>query len=316
MTSTTPAAVRSLLDSGALDLADPGGGATSSRLAELSAIARRESVSVARLVEAHTDAVAILHEAGRRPEPGAFYGVWASQTATAGVALDESRTTIRGSMGFASGLGIVDRALVTTRTADGTMLVDVDLRRGGGDSIVGDVDGWASPALVETATGSVAFVDHPVAPSDVLGDPGWYLRRPGFWHGACGPAACWAGAAQGLVDISSQRVDDDPHRRAHHGALVAHDWALASLLDAAGRQLDAEPDDVRVGERTARSLRFAVSGICRDVMDRFGRAFGPRPYVEDAAVAQRVVDLDLYVKQHHAERELAHVSNLEVAHDG
>ncbi len=313
MTSTTPQTVRSLLDSGALDLTDPGGGATSTRLAELSVIARRGSVSVARLVEAHTDAVAILHEADRVPEPGAFYGVWASQTTTAGVVLDESGTTIRGSMGFASGLGIVDRALVTTRTSDGTVLVDVDVRHGGGDSVVGDVGGWASPALVDTATGSVAFVDHPVAVSDVLGDPGWYLRRPGFWHGACGPAACWAGAAQGLVDVSSRLVDDDPHRRAHHGALVAHDWTLASLLDAAGRQLDAEPGDVAVGERVARSLRFAVAGICRDVMDRFGRAFGPRPYVQDPDAAQRVVDLDLYIKQHHAERELPHIANLDVA---
>ncbi|MEP4594508.1 MAG: hypothetical protein ABJ381_22195 [Ilumatobacter sp.] len=310
MTSPTHRTVRSLLDSGALDLADPGGGATSSRLAELSGIARRDSVSVARLVEAHTDAVAILHEAGRALEPGAVYGVWASQTATAGVVLDRTGSTIGGSMGFASGLGIVDRALVTTRTGDGTVLVDVDVRHGRGVSVVGDGAGWASPAMGETATGSVEFVDHPVAPSDVLCDPGWYLRRPGFWHGACGPAACWAGAAQGLVDVASRLVDDDPHRRAHHGALVAHDWTLASLLDAAGRQIDAEPDDVGVGERVARSLRFEVSGICRDVMDRFGRAFGPRPYVEDSDAAQRVVDLDLYVKQHHAERELGHISNL------
>jgi hypothetical protein len=36
----------------------------------------REDVSVAKLAEAHWDALAILAEAGREPEPNAIYGVW------------------------------------------------------------------------------------------------------------------------------------------------------------------------------------------------------------------------------------------------
>jgi hypothetical protein len=41
-----------------------------------------------------------------------------------------------------------------------------------------------------------------------------------------------------------------------------------------------------------------------DILDRFGQALGPRPFVGDAAVNQRWMDTHLYTRQHHAERDL------------
>lgn len=309
MTSPTRRAIRSLFDSGALDLPDPGTGSTPTRFYELSDLARHRPIGVARLAEAHTDAVAILHEAGRDPAPRALYGVWASQTTTQGVTYDADDGTIDGAMGFASGLGIVDRALVTATTDDGVVLIDVDLADDS-CSIITNITQWASPALIDTATGAIAFRRHRVGSSDIVGGRGWYSARVGFWHGSCAPAACWAGGACGLIDSAARFVDDNPHQRAHHGALLAQEWALSSLVREAGIQIDLEPHSVHVAERVGRSLRFAVSGICRDVMDRFGRAFGPRPHVQDAEIAQRVIDLDLYIKQHHGERELPAIADL------
>jgi len=316
------ARLRELLDAGALDLAVPARGDTRERLAALSDLARTESLSVARLAEAHTDAVAIIIEAGEQPTKGALYGVWASQTTTQGVQFDPDSATLTGSMGFASGLGIIDRALITVQTVDGrSLLIDVDLTPNQTstqtpthtprDSIVGDTEKWSTPALVETATGPVTFDGHVVGPSSTVGPEGFYLSRPGFWHGACGPAACWAGGASGLIDAAGDMVDDDPHRRAHLGAMVAHEWVLTSLLHVAGAEIDRAPHDTRAGERRARALRFTVAEICRDVVDRFGRAFGPRPHVQSRELAQRIIDLDLYIKQHHAERELPALSDLQ-----
>lgn len=301
--------LHALLAAGTLDLAVPAAGATPSRLQALHELASVESLSVARLAEAHTDAVAILHEAGGRAEPGKLYGVWASQDPTSGVDLDQTSGRLTGTMGFASGLGIVDRALVTARTDSGSVLVDVSVSLDH-SNIQATTSAWGSPALVDTATGPVTFHGLTVDEDDVIGERGWYLSRAGFWQGACAPAACWAGGAQGLIDAAGQYVGDDPHRQAHHGALVGHAWTLRSVLDAAGRQIDEAPGDRVVAERVARCLRFAVSTVCRDVMDRFGRAFGPRPYVSDASIAQRSIDLDLYLKQHHAERELPQLSML------
>jgi len=298
-----------LHSSGALDLPHPGSGSTAKRLRGLWSLSRLHPVGVARLAEAHTDAMSILFESGRRPVPGALYGVWASQSSTKAVVFDRSAARLDGTMDFASGCGIVDRALVTARTRSGTVLIDVDVSLAQ-TTIEVDSSAWSTPALADTATGPITFDAHAARPVDVLGAPGWYLQRPGFWHGACGPAACWAGGASGLIESAADFVDDDPHKQAHHGALTAHDWTLTALLDDAGRQIDADPGDAPGCERLARSLRFAVAGICHDVIGRFGRAFGPRPHVGNARVAQRVIDLDLYVKQHHAERELPRLSQI------
>jgi hypothetical protein len=56
----------------------PGGGQTAKRHRQLMEVGR-ENVSLARLAEAHWDAVAILAEAGCEAEPDALYGVWASE---------------------------------------------------------------------------------------------------------------------------------------------------------------------------------------------------------------------------------------------
>ena len=65
----------------------PGGGQTAARHRRLMEIGR-EDLSLARLAEAHWDAVAILIEAGRTPEVGAIYAVWASEIPNAPLSLD------------------------------------------------------------------------------------------------------------------------------------------------------------------------------------------------------------------------------------
>ena len=66
-----------LVETGALDLPLPGGGATADRFERLSDIGALD-LSLARLAEGHVDAVAILAEAGRTAEPATPYGVWAA----------------------------------------------------------------------------------------------------------------------------------------------------------------------------------------------------------------------------------------------
>jgi hypothetical protein len=149
-----------------------------------------------------------------------------------------------------------------------------------------------------------------VTAGDVVGTAQWYLERAGFWHGACGPAACWAGGAIGLIDAAARLLDDDPHRSAHIGALIAAQWSLTALLDQAGDEIDRDPADRRAAELRARSLRYIVERTCTDVADRFSRAFGPRPFVSDGAVSQRFADLHLYMRQHHGERELGAIAYL------
>ncbi|WP_158412461.1 hypothetical protein [Ilumatobacter nonamiensis] len=309
---STSEAMHELLVSGRLDLPHPGGGATSDRHRALIELARTYPVGVARLAEAHCDAMSILAEAGCEPVGGALYGVWAS---AGSAAWDPATSTISGTKPFCSGLGIVERALVTVvDDTGGQRLLDVAVDPT--DSLELDTAVWATAALSDTATGDVHFAGHPVADHRIVGPSGWYLDRVGFWHGACGPAACWAGAAIGLVDAAERFDGSDPHRRAQTGALEASAWGLQALFDSAGLQIDASPRDRAAAEHRARSLRHLSERMCADVLDRFGRAFGPRPFTTEATVARRFADTHLYLRQHHGERELGEIGSRRSEHSG
>ena len=73
--------LQTLHQQGALDIPLVGGGKTAAPNAWPCTVELlgRADLSLARVAEAHTDAIAILAEAGRVPLDGALYGVWASR---------------------------------------------------------------------------------------------------------------------------------------------------------------------------------------------------------------------------------------------
>ncbi len=78
-TEKVAAAFTAAVQAGRLDLPLPGRGHTRDRWTALADLAG-EDLSVARLSEGHTDALAILAELGTAaPPPGSRWGVWAAQ---------------------------------------------------------------------------------------------------------------------------------------------------------------------------------------------------------------------------------------------
>lgn len=296
---------RRLLDVGRLNLPFPGLGETPRRHCELAQIAR-DNLELGRLVEAHTDAVAILHEAGREPKPGALYGVWASE-GKAGLNISEG--AVSGQKGFCTGAGLVDCALVTVMEPE-RRLLEIDLRVASG-CIDFDASEWATDAFAETSTATTVFRAYPISEANFVGPPGWYLDRPGFWHGACGPASCWAGGAQGLIDYARTHArETNSHAMAHLGALEANGWQFRTLLQTAGQEIDNDFNNVQAARVRSLSLRHLVEQSCTDTMLRFGRAFGPRPLAFDAGIARRCHELSLYIRQSHAESDLEELGRI------
>jgi alkylation response protein AidB-like acyl-CoA dehydrogenase len=281
----------------------PGAGHTSARHRRLMQVGR-EDLSLARLAEAHWDAVAILAEAGREAEVDTIYGVWASEKPGQNLSLSQNSNEflIDGTKMFCSGAGIVDRALVTVSCPQ-PQHVDVDLRINR-HSVIFDGSEWKTAAFSESKTASAVFKNTRVLESDFIGAPQWYLLRHGFWHGACGPAACWAGGAAGLLDYALSQTRHDSHTLAHLGAMHASVWALASYLDTAGREIDATVDDCELAHTRALTLRHLVEQACTDVLRRLPRAYGPHPLAMNESVVRRYQELDLYLRQSHAERDL------------
>jgi len=290
--------------SGEFDLPLPGRGATPVRHDVLKRWGDKD-LSLARIAEAHTDALAILASAGRPARAGGLYGVWASDGPAGRLTYSRMPSgdwTLHGTKQFCSGASFLKAALVTAHGEAGILLMDVPLDDAG---IRPQASAWESSAMADTATIAVDFHHVRIPAARVIGGPDWYLNRPGFWHGALGPAACWAGGALSLIEAATTLARKDPHSRAQVGALQSIGWALDAYLDRAGREIDADPEDTR-GEARVRALkvRHLIERACTEVLDRFGRATGPQLLAYDAHVARQHVALTLYIRQCHAERDL------------
>lgn len=277
----------------------PGSGHTNQRLALLSA-ACREDLVLGRLVEAHADAVAIVRElAGGTVDPGQRWGVWAAgPAASVGAARTAAGWRLSGIKHWCSGATLLTHALIDAAAVDGQRLFAVALYQPG---VRPCPPSWAGPGMAAADTRSVQFDG---AEAEAVGEPGGYLDRPGFWAGAVGVAACWFGGTRRVADrllLSPRR--DDPHFAAHLGAVHADLTAGRAVLADAGRAIDGDPSgDHQV---TALGVRAVVERVATAVMDRVGRALGPGPLAHDADHAAAVADLTVYIRQSHAEADMA-----------
>ncbi len=308
--TSVEAELRVMLVEGALELPRPGGGSTARRWAALAGWGRHD-LALARLAEGHTDAVAILAEAGRLPASAVLYGVWAARSGGTGARLRRapSGLLLGGCARFCSGARSVDRALVVADPPpDGAddpgdpLLVEVALADARVHRRLGT---WRTAAMDAADTQDVDFDDVPVGPDAVVGEPGWYTARPGFAIGGAGVAAVWWGGATGVLDRVLGHLPDspDPHQLAHLGELHALLEASDALLGRTAAVVDAAP--VADHRLAVAAVRSAVERAVREAVDRAPRMVGPAPLSRDAELAQAVADLQLYVRQHHGERDHA-----------
>ena len=261
-------------------------------------------LTVARVVEPHLDALTILAEAGVEARPGTW-GVFAAEAP--GLRLQATTAdggwTLSGDKPWCSLAGLLDRALVTAHVEGGRRLFAVDLRQPG--VRVHDAP-WVARGLSTVVSSPVAF---DATPAEPVGATGWYLDRPGFAWGAVRVAACWYGGAVGLLDALRADLAARPApgelRLYNLGAAEAAVWAAGLALRHAGTAIDGGAAAGRDGEVLAARVRAVVAAAVETVITHSGHARGPAPLAFDETHARRVADLELYVRQHHAERDLA-----------
>jgi hypothetical protein len=86
---------------------------------------------------------------------------------------------------------------------------------------------------------------------------------------------------------------------------------MCAVLEQAGRDADRWPADRDGARYRALAARHAIHELATRIVDRFTRAAGPRPLVADESVAQRLADVEIYLRQHHGERDLAALATTE-----
>ena len=289
-------------------------------LASLGAV----DLTVARVAEPHLDALAILREARRhgqvrdedwnaRSPDWSAARLWQVYAAEGGERLVATEAgdgwTLNGVKPWCSLSDRATHALVTAWLDDderGLFAVDLALAHVSiPESGTGQSSEWAARGLAQVRSTPVAFDDVPAVP---ICQPQWYLTRPGFAWGGAGVAAIWYGAAVGLartLRAAATRHDPDQIALLHLGAVdTALARAGAVLVGAAAVADDptTEPDEAVLVTQRARQV---VADTAEEILQRVGHALGPAPLTGDEDHARRVADLTVYLRQHHAERDLA-----------
>jgi alkylation response protein AidB-like acyl-CoA dehydrogenase len=309
---------------GALELAillgsrgrHPGSGHTRDLWEALATVAARD-LGAARAIEPHLDALAILDQAERSEFPEwrdraeghsadeRAWGVFAAEGGDGPLAAVQGPAgwTVTGTKPWCSLADRLDAALVSAHTAGGARRLFAVRLAHEGVRVIGD--SWHARGLTEIPSGPVRFDAVPAVP---IGESNWYLERPGFAWGGIGVAACWFGGAVGLARslfAASAGREPGPFLLMHLGAVdVLLQSARRALLEASdlvdgGRAMSDE------GRILAKRVRATVAQSCEEILSRVGHALGPAPLAQDPEHAKRVADLEIYVRQHHAERDLA-----------
>jgi hypothetical protein len=290
----------------------PGKGQTFDRFVSLSQWAAHD-LSLGRLAEGHVDAVAILAEAGLEVvDPRASYGVWAARSSDGATTARRAANGwhLSGQKAFCSGSGVLQRALVTAESPEGYLLFDIAVA----EHITGTrPDSWLAVGMADSLSETLEFGGPPISSEQVVGGPGFYLERPGFWFGATGVAACWYGGAVGLVESLLGSLDGKASDLvlASLGEAVARVGAMRRVLEAAAREIDVDPADLRREARTrALVVRHAVHLGASEVLDLVAAAGGARPLCHDRAQGRRAADLYVYLAQHHGPQDSAELGRI------
>lgn len=305
-------ATRQILKKTGLALPLPGQGQTLLRwkmLMELGAF----DLCVAKLAESHYDALAMLHEAGKVPKAG-IYGVWASKFG--GRFLEgrfdknSKKWIIAGEIAFASGVGLVDQALIPVMTSEGEYLFEVPSSAFAITKSAEDF--WQTPGMknCETAWIEVAVE---LSSDDLVGGQNFYLQRPGFWMGGIGVAACWLGAAQNLFEIWQQKAvsmnREDPFEAAARCEIFVDLKAGAQLFAQAAKIIDDKTSTVDQIRTEAYVLRHYADRVANQLLERANRAMGPILMVGDSRYSRKALDLQIFTRQCHAEKDLIQISS-------
>jgi alkylation response protein AidB-like acyl-CoA dehydrogenase len=298
----------------------PGAGATLERWRVLAAVAQFD-LSLTKLYEGHTDALAILDEIDHRSEdtePGAW-GVWAAEAPGAKVVVDFGGGDLRGNEGnsckvrlsgtkyWCSGAAVIDHALLTAWAADasgpsGPYLVAVSLNQPG---IKIDASHWKAVGMAGSNSVNVVFDN---VQARCVGKLGQYLNRPGFWHGGAGLAACWYGGTVGIALALKQSMlerakDNSGFKLASLGKIeLALDETGANLKQAAA-WIDENPD--LDASRVAFIARLSAERCAKLVIDEAGKAMGASPFCLNEQFARAAADLPVFIRQTHADKDFA-----------
>lgn len=279
------------------------GGATAEATQMLRAIGRA-NLSVGRLVEGHVNArllIALYGSAQQRDRTMAqepLHGVWAADGDRPVKIVDNrgGMAQLSGHKVFCSGLGSVQRAVVTARADDaGPQMLLIHTT----DPARAHSAEWQVSGMRATCSGRYDLTG---LQGDYLGQPGDYLREPHFDGGIWRYLALHVGGLEALAEETRQKL----------GARATHPLQAARLVELAiaaqGARLWVEAAAISVtGSQTPRTgpldvprvllARQAVEAACQRGIALTERALGTAAFVRGERIDLIRRDLAFFLRQ-------------------
>jgi len=273
-------------------------------LCRLLALLGEANLSVARLYEAHVNAIQLAFRYGsaemkaRCAEDVArknLFALWVTDPPGGGVRLDGNVLT--GAKAFCSGAGAATRALITAATPAGAQMLILPLAQA---RVI--PSGIKLAGMRAAITGSVDFSGISVSRADLLGEPENYLREPVFSAGAWRGSAAAFGGLTALVNLHrtemrDRKRDSDPNQRARFGQLlIAHETARLWLGQAARRACleDGPAQEIVAYVNLA---RLAIEAACLDGMRLTQRGLGLGAFLSGHPAERICRDLAVFLRQ-------------------
>ena len=289
-------------------------------------------LALARLYEGHLNAVklvalhasaALAAETFDAVASGALLGVWGASgerpLAVAGSAT--AHWTLTGEKVFASGLGLVSRAVASVTDPDvprasRLLLVDVD------EPARQHPEDWLASGMRATRSGRYRFDGIELPRARVLGEPGVYEREPWFEGGIWRYAAAQVGAMEALVDelvatLAARGRAEDPHQAARIGRAGVLVYGARAGVERAALAVESADagDDVAVGRAVTAALlaRELVEEHAVALLAIVERALGMGAFVRGTRLERIRRDLALYLRQAAPDAKLARAAAAIVA---
>jgi alkylation response protein AidB-like acyl-CoA dehydrogenase len=265
------------------------------------------SLPVARLYEAHINALQLICRYGREnlasraaqdSADGHLFALWVTDPPGGGGLLLNRDFVLAGGKAFCSGAGVATRALVTAQTVTGAQMLVVAL----------PPQTRTLPSKIKLGgmraaiTGSIDFQDMQIAPDDLLGAEGDYLREPVFSAGAWRSAAAALGGLSALVKLHRNEIlrrqrEGDPHQQARFGQVVmAYETSRLWMREAAQRAC-LEDDTAEAIVAYINLSRLAVETACLDAMRFTQRSLGLSAFMASNPAELLCRDLATYLRQ-------------------
>ena len=265
-------------------------------------------LSVARLVEGHFNAVALVVRYGTAAQlsslassvaDGALSGVWGADDA-AGLKIETDNTGARlsGRKILASGAGTVTRPVVTAKAGEDLLMCLLDLPA---DHAV-DLSSWNAQGMRSTATGAVDLTGIPIGPAEIIGGAGDFMRQPHFSGGAWRFCAAHLGAMEKLVELfrdhlTSRGRGDDPYQLQRMAQCVAAATTARFWIEEAARRLGADDHDPAAVVAFVNLTRMVTERAALDIMEAVQRGVGLVSFIRPNPIERICRDLSTYLRQ-------------------